>query len=98
MMNCPSCEQPFDTSKTCPICGFDPRKSSWVVITKVYPPNDMIVESLLTSFGIPVKTIRKEISQMPVAIGPLAEVAIAVPEFAVKEAKAFLDEAEFILE
>lgn len=94
-MNCPDCKLPLNTNEICPNCGFDPGKCSWKIIAKVYPPDDIIVDSLLKSFGIPVKTFRKEIPQMPVSIGPLAEVAIAVPEIIAEEARALLNNSDY---
>lgn len=79
-MDCPTCKIPLDNAYRCSACKFDLNSAKWVVIKKVYSPNDLIVESVLQSYGIPVKVLRKDVAQMPVSIGPLAEVKIAVPE------------------
>ncbi|MGI6453946.1 MAG: hypothetical protein ACOX0E_10870 [Syntrophomonadaceae bacterium] len=89
-MICISCRNSFDKSSyPCPLCGYEPANYS--VLVKVYPPNDIIIESLLKSYSIPVRLIRKEVSQMPVAIGPLAEVTILIPEEYLEEAKKLLE-------
>ncbi|MEN6350608.1 MAG: hypothetical protein ABFD08_14580 [Syntrophomonas sp.] len=66
-------------------------KINWITISKVYPPHDIIIESMLKYYGIPVKIFRKEVSQLPFATGPLAEAAIAVPEAKVEEARDLLE-------
>jgi hypothetical protein len=73
--------------------GNKPTSDSWVIIEKVYPPQDMIISSLLESYGIPIKIQRREISQFPVSFGPLAEVEISVPLDRVEEARTLLQEA-----
>ncbi|HBQ27706.1 MAG TPA: hypothetical protein DD791_15030 [Syntrophomonas sp.] len=73
--------------------GNKPISDSWVTIEKVYPPQDMVINSLLESYGIPVKIQRREISQFPVSFGPLAEVEISVPSDRVEEARTLLQEA-----
>jgi len=73
--------------------GNKSTSESWVTIEKVYPPQDMVIISLLESYGIPVKIQRREISQLPVSIGPLAEVQISVPATLVDEAKTLLQKA-----
>lgn len=79
-MICPKCKEQLE-SWPCSSCGFDPNKSTWVIITRVYPPNDIIIESLLRSYQIPFKFIREAIGPVQgLSIGPLAEVKIAVPE------------------
>ena len=98
-MNCPNCNTNITNHiETCPGCGFKLNYSKWVVIAKEYPPNDMVIESLLKSSGIPVKTTKKEVSGFPVAIGPLAEVKILVPDNYLNDAKIiindFSDESE----
>ncbi|MDD3893876.1 MAG: DUF2007 domain-containing protein, partial [Syntrophomonadaceae bacterium] len=55
-------------------------------------PNEMIVKSVLESYGIPARIISKEVAQMPVSIGPLAEVKIAVPETEADAALKLLEE------
>ncbi len=80
--------------------GHDPEREqdlaarevkSWITISKVYPPNDIVIESMLKFYGIPVKVSRREIPQLPFSIGPLAEVTIAVPEELVEEARDLLE-------
>ncbi len=67
---------------------------SWIRIAKIYPPQDLIVSSMLKSCGIPFKTQRREVSQLPVSIGPLAEVEILVPLNRADEARALIEEVE----
>jgi len=74
--------------------GNKPTSDSWVTIEKVYPPQDMVISSLLESYGIPVRIRRREISQFPVSFGPLAEVEISVPADRVEEARTLLQETE----
>ena len=47
-------------------------------------------ESLLKSYGILHKMIRYDIPQMPVTVGPLAEVKVLVPEQVLSEAQSLL--------
>ncbi len=71
--------------------GLDLSKSAWVVIATVSPPDDMVLESLIQSFGIPVRLINESIgSVFGLTIGPLGEVKIAVPEAYAEEAKLLL--------
>jgi len=65
-----------------------------VLLTNVYPPNDLVIESLLNSYGIPHKVLRREVPQMPVTIGPLAEVKVLVPQQVLDQAKALLQELD----
>ncbi len=90
-MNCPQCEQELDNyNLKCKNCGFDVSSTTWVMLTKVLPPNDLVIESLLKSYGILHKMIRYDIPQMPVTVGPLAEVKVLVPEQVLPEAQALL--------
>lgn len=90
-MNCPQCEQELDNlNLKCNNCGFDASSISWVMLTKVLPPNDLVIESLLKSYGILHKMIRYDIPQMPVTVGPLAEVKVLVPEQVLSEAQSLL--------
>lgn len=90
-MNCPNCGQRLDAKQlTCSSCGYDLNSIPWVLLIKVYPPNDLIVESLLKSYGIPVKVIHHNIPQMPVTVGPLAEVSILVPDQVLADARDLL--------
>lgn len=91
-MNCPECHHLIDNSKyTCDHCGFDLSKSAWVVIAVVSPPDDAVLESLIQSFGIPVRIIHESIgSVFGLSIGPLGQVKIVVPEACAEEAKRLL--------
>jgi len=98
-MNCPECNSPvYDSSHPCPKCGLDLSASAWVVISTVNPPDDALLESLIQSFGIPVRLIHSVGSVFGLAVGPLGEVKIAVPEAYVSRArellKAELEDAE----
>lgn len=94
-MNCPQCERTIEgTDTVCKFCGFDFSSATWAVLTSVYPPDDLIIESLLISYGIPHKMLRREVPQMPVTVGPLAEVRVLVPEQILDQAKALLQELE----
>lgn len=91
-MNCPNCDNNITNHiETCPTCGFKLNCSKWVTLTKEYPPNDLIIESLLKSSGIPVKLTKREVSGFPVTIGPLAEVKILVPDNFLYEAKTMIN-------
>jgi hypothetical protein len=92
-MICPYCHQETNDS-FCASCGRDLDSNKWVCIKTVYPPNDIIIESLLTSSGIPVKFINRNISQIPVTIGPAAEVKILVPQEKSQEAALILNSLE----
>ncbi|NLO21617.1 MAG: hypothetical protein GX119_06405 [Syntrophomonadaceae bacterium] len=89
-MNCPSCKEYLEASR-CPSCGYDLNRGPWICIKNSYPPDDLILVSLLRSHGIPVKTRSREVSQIPVGIGPLAETNIYVPEIIAGEASALID-------
>ena len=69
----------------------DKQVKSWITISKVYPPDDIVIESMLKFYGIPVRISRREIPQFPFTTGPLAEVIIAVPEEMVDEARDLLE-------
>ncbi len=79
-MQCPRCHLDTNEQQQCPGCGFDISDSPWVVIATVNPPEDVLLESLIKSFGIPVRLIRSFGSIIGLAVGPLGEVKIAVPE------------------
>jgi len=66
-------------------------KGNWITISKVLPPDDLIIESLLRYYGIPTKLFRKDIPQFPLAVGTMAEVYIAVPEEMVEDARDLLE-------
>ncbi|MGI6413830.1 MAG: hypothetical protein ACOXZ5_09395 [Syntrophomonadaceae bacterium] len=85
-MHCPNCKETI-TSHLCRNCGYDLAKCNWIIVAKLHPPNDIIIESLLKSYQIPFRLIRREVSQFPVSIGPLSEVGIAVPEIVADEIK-----------
>lgn len=63
----------------------------WVILVQVLPPNNIIIESLLRSQGIPYRIKDKGISQMPMAVGPFAETVIMVPEEWEGEARQLLE-------
>lgn len=92
-MICTNCHQ-NNNDYFCQFCGCNPCHCNWVCIKTVYPPNDIIIKSLLISSGIPVKLADQSISQMPVAIGPMAEIKILVPEGNAWEAALILDTLE----
>lgn len=91
-MDCPNCKVPLNEDYRCSACNYDIHQADWVIIKKVYTPNEIIVESVLQSYGIPVRLLSKEVPQMPVSIGPLAEVKIAVPESEAETALRLLDD------
>lgn len=91
-MDCPNCKIPLNQFNRCTNCNYDLDRAHWVIIKKVYPPNELILESVLQSYGIPVKLISKEVAQIPFSIGPLAEIKIAVPESEADTAVKLLDE------
>jgi altronate dehydratase len=69
----------------------DHSESKWKVIAVVSPPNDVVLESLIQSFGIPVRLFHEAIgSVFGLSIGPLAEVKIAVPEEYAEQAEQLL--------
>lgn len=80
-MNCPECNNPmYNVNEPCPKCGLDLSDSAWVVVSTVNPPDDALLESLIQSFGIPVRLIQSFGSVFGLSVGPLAEVKVAVPE------------------
>ncbi len=91
-MDCPNCKIPLNHEYRCLTCDFDVNDFPWVIIKKVYAPNELIIKSVLESYGIPVKIASKEVAQMPVSIGPLAEAKIAVPESEADTALKLLEE------
>lgn len=62
----------------------------WVPLVRVYPPNDIIIESLLRSQGIPYRMKHHGIPQFPMTVGPFAETLITVPEDWEAEARQLL--------
>ena len=89
-MNCPFCKENLEEAR-CKNCGYDLNKCRWISIKKVYPPDDIIIESMLKASGIPVKLLRREVPQIPVGIGPMAETNIYVPEIIVAEAASLIE-------
>lgn len=79
-MKCPNCEYELLERDVCPNCGHDLSDFAWVVIATVNPPDDALLESLIKSFGIPVRLIKPLGSVFGLAVGPLGEVKVAVPE------------------
>lgn len=98
-MNCPQCKAKIRSTsiETCTNCGFKLNSTNWVVIAKEYAPNDLIIEGLLKSADIPVQLNSKEIAGFPMAIGPLAEVKILVPDSFEAEAKNIISEYNIAL-
>jgi hypothetical protein len=97
-MICPQCKEALkENQMRCPLCGFNLDECDWVIIARVYQPDDLIVESLLRSCDIPVKLIREAIGSgqaFNFSIGPLAEVKIAVPQICASEAADLLKPQE----
>ena len=97
-MDCPQCSQPLNQHTQCPNCSFDLNNCTWVVIRTATPPEDAVLESLIDSFGIPVRLIHSAGSVLGLSIGPLGEVKIAVPEVCAEKAinllHAELDQAD----
>ena len=90
-MNCPACNSSvYDDSYPCSKCGFNLAHSEWVVIAAVSPPDDALMESLILSFGIPVRLIRSTGSVLGISVGPLGVVKIAVPEICAQKASQLL--------
>ncbi|MEQ8200835.1 MAG: hypothetical protein ABRQ24_05365 [Syntrophomonadaceae bacterium] len=89
-MKCPRCDHDTNDQQQCPNCGFDIPASPWVVIATVNPPEDALLESLIKSFGIPVKLIKSLGSVFGLAVGPLGEVKVAVPEAYAEQTQALL--------
>lgn len=85
-MRCPLCQTPLNEQNTCPQCAWNPFKSKWALLGGFELPRQLIIESLLQSYGIPMKTVNKEVAQFPFKIGPLAETLIFVPDFFLSEA------------
>lgn len=79
-MKCSNCNHEYSLQDICPNCGHNLSESSWVVIATVNPPDDALMESLIKSFGIPVRLIKPLGSILGLAVGPLGEVKVAVPE------------------
>lgn len=81
MITCPVCNKTMlSPEDACPYCGHLFEEGPWVVIKKVSPPEDRILESLIRSFNVPVRLIQESIASVTgISIGPLAEVKIAVP-------------------
>ncbi len=91
-MHCPSCNKSMHVNQqVCDNCGFDLHKAKWVIIKKVFPPDDAIIESLLRSFDIPVKLVQESIGALyGLSVGSLGEVKILVPESTAEEALTLL--------
>jgi len=97
-VNCPECNNPvYDSNQVCTKCGLDLSDSVWVIISTVSPPDDVLMESLIQSFGIPVRLIHSVGSVFGLSVGPLGEVKIAVPEAYVSRARELL-QAELVEE
>lgn len=70
----------------------------WVPLVRVFPPNDIIIESLLRSQGIPYRVKHHGIPQFPMAVGPFAETVITVPQDREAEARQLLQPCPDCLE
>jgi len=91
-MRCPNCNLPLkDGQHYCENCKFDLRNTKWVIIKKVFPPDDAIIESLLRSFDIPVQLVQESIGALyGLSVGSLGEVKVIVPESMAEEALTLL--------
>ncbi|MDO4540765.1 MAG: hypothetical protein Q4B48_06680 [Syntrophomonadaceae bacterium] len=92
-MECPNCGQEIGGARKCPYCSADLNDTSWTVIRQVNPPEDLIIESLLQSFAIPVRIIPRETlgSLYPTTIGPISRISIAVPSYLADKAVRLLE-------
>lgn len=91
-MDCPNCKIPLNDDYHCTACNYNVNDAEWVIIKKVYSPQELIIQSVLEAYGIPVKVLSREVAQLPVSIGPLAEVKIAVPASEADTALQLLEE------
>jgi|GEM_PF-314210 hypothetical protein len=94
-MRCPLCQSFLNEQNTCPQCAWNISKSQWALLGGFAPPRLLIIESLLQSCGIPMKTINQDPAQFPFTIGPLAETLIFVPDFFLSEALELIEGPEF---
>lgn len=85
-MRCPLCQTPLNEQNTCPQCACNPLQCKWALLGGFELPRLLIIESLLQSYGIPMKAVNREVAQFPLKIGPLAETLIFVPDFRLEEA------------
>ncbi|MEQ8173738.1 MAG: hypothetical protein ABRQ26_01600 [Syntrophomonadaceae bacterium] len=85
-MRCPLCQTFLNEQNACPQCGWTTAQSKWALLGGFELPRQLIIESLLQSYGIPMKTIHQDPSQFTFKIGPLAETLIFVPDFYLSEA------------
>lgn len=92
-MECPNCGQEIGNARKCAYCSSDQDDRSWTVIRKVNPPEDILVESLLTSFAIPVKLVPTEAlgSLYPTTIGAMSSIRVAVPSYLADKASRLLE-------
>jgi hypothetical protein len=76
----------------CPQGNPEEQKTYWTVIAVVSPPDDVLLESLIQSFGIPVKLIHEAVGSLfGLSVGPLGQIKVAVPEAYADEAKQLLE-------
>jgi len=76
----------------CSQCNSDGNNNNWTVIAVVSPPEDAVIESLLQSFGIPVRLVHEAIGTVfGLSVGPLGQIEVAVPESYADEALQLLD-------
>lgn len=85
-MRCPLCQTFLDEQNTCPQCAWNTSQSKWAMLGGFELPRLLIIESLLQSYGIPMKTVNQDPAQFPFKTGPLAETLIFVPDFFLSEA------------
>ncbi|NLU50059.1 MAG: hypothetical protein GXX09_06575 [Syntrophomonadaceae bacterium] len=94
-MHCPVCKHPVSAeSPHCPNCGYPnrAREGKWTVLKTVYPPEDLLLKSMLESFGIPVRLQREAIGPVQgLTLGPLAEVKVLVLHHRLEEARQLLE-------
>jgi hypothetical protein len=73
----------------------DPLMNGMALLAVVYPPEDSIIEGVLQTAGIKVLKLRESIAPVEgIAIGPLAEIKIYVPEDQLQTARDILSWAQ----
>jgi hypothetical protein len=73
----------------------DPLMKGMALLAVVYPPEDSIIEGVLQTAGIKVLKLRESIAPVEgIAIGPLAEIKIYVPEDQLQAARDILSWAQ----
>jgi len=70
-----------------------------VLLVTVYPPEDIFIEGVIQTQGIPVIKLSESIGAIEgITFGPLAEVRIMVPRSRLEEARRVLAEVEAEME